>query len=356
MKAAILEEIGKPLRVKTLDDRTFPYEDWHCQFGQILVRVLCAGICGAQLQEIDGKKGDPKHLPHLLGHEGCGIVEDIGPGIDRIRRGDKVVLHWRKRSRTGYDAFGIGEDVCNSGFCIDSGDGCQLIKAGPCTTFSEYTIVSENRVTPTPYDVPSDLACLFGCCLSTALATIENIARIKSGERALIVGCGGVGLAMILASKVAGAIQIVATDSEQSKSKLAHDIGATGFIPAYVEDYYFGPDRFDVIIDTAGVITRANLLAKGGRYIMVGQPLPEMTLQPFTAGWIFQGNGGRVEATNGGGFNPTIDIPRYVQMWRDGKLDDYKKIITHRISLDQINEGIQLMRDGKAGRVMIEFP
>jgi Zn-dependent alcohol dehydrogenase len=122
-----------------------------------------------------------------------------------------------------------------------------------------------------------------------------------------------------------------------------------------MEDYYFGPDRFDVIIDTAGVITRANLLAKGGRYIMVGQPLPEMTLQPFTAGWIFQGNGGRVEATNGGGFNPTKDIPRYVQMWRDGKLDDYKKIITHRIKLDEINHGISLMRDGKAGRVLIEM-
>ena len=88
---------------------------------------------------------------------------------------------------------------------------------------------------------------------------------------------------------------------------------------------------------------------------MVGQPLPEMTLQPFTAGWIFQGNGGRIEATNGGGFNPTKDIPRYVQMWRDGKLDDYKKIITHRIKLEEINQGISLMRDGKAGRVLIEM-
>ena len=248
-------------------------------------------------------------------------------------------MHWKK---------GDGADV-------PSVDVFGDIKAGPCTTFSEYTYVARNRITPIPSDVPSDLACLLGCCLSTALATVENVARIKQGERVLIVGCGGVGLAMILAAKVAGAIQIVATDSMQSKSKLAHDIGATGFIPAYMEDYYFGPDRFDVIIDTAGVITRANLLAKGGRYIMVGQPLPEMTLQPFTAGWIFQGNGGRVEATNGGGFNPTKDIPRYVQMWRDGKLDDYKKIITHRIKLDEINQGISLMRDGKAGRVLIEM-
>ncbi len=301
--------------------------------GQVKIKMLVSGICGAQLQEIDGFKGDPSHLPHLLGHEGCGINQGTG---------EKVVVHWKK---------GEGRDVQGSPGSPNQGE----IKAGPCTTFSEITIVSENRVTPIPDDVPSDLACLLGCCLSTALATVENVARITRGERVLIIGCGGVGVAMILAAKLAGAIQIVATDSMQSKSKLAHDIGATGFIPAYMEDYYFGPDRFDAIIDTAGVITRANLLAKGGRYIMVGQPLPEMTLQPFTAGWIFKGNGGRVEATNGGGFNPTKDIPRYVQMWRDGKLDDYKKIITHRIKLDEINQGISLMRDGKAGRVLIEM-
>ncbi len=323
MKAAVLEEIGQPLRVMELDMPS------RLEDGQVLLRVTHAGICGAQIKEIEGTKGDPENCPHLLGHEGCGVV---------FGRAEKAVIHWVKGEGKDPDPVRFGN-----------------IKSGPCTTFSEYTIVSENRITIIPDDVPSDLACLLGCCLSTALATVENVARIKSGERVLIVGCGGVGLAMILAAKVAGAIQITATDSMESKSKLAHDIGATGFIPAYMEDYYFGPDRFDVIIDTAGVITRANLLAKGGRYIMVGQPLPEMTLQPFTAGWIFQGNGGRIEATNGGGFNPTKDIPRYVQMWRDGKLDDYKKIITHRIKLDEINQGISLMRDGKAGRVLIEM-
>lgn len=332
MKAAVLEQINTPLQIRDIE---IP----ELKDGQVLLKMNCAGICGAQIQEIEGKKGDPSHLPHLLGHEGSGLVLKVDESVTNAQRGDFAVVHWK-----------VSPGVCPSELPVFG-----LIKAGPCTTFSEYAIVSENRVTPISADVPSDLACLLGCCLSTALATVENVARIKRGERVLIVGCGGVGLAMILASKLAGATQITATDSMQSKSKLAHDIGATGFIPAYMEDYYFGPDRFDVIIDTAGVITRANLLAKDGRYIMVGQPLPEMTLQPFTAGWIFQGNGGRVEATNGGGFNPTKDIPRYVQMWRDGKLDDYTKIITHRIKLDEINQGISLMRDGKAGRVIIEM-
>ncbi len=370
MKAAVLRQIGKPPSVEMLDDRTYPYVSWHCGFGQVLVRVLCAGICGAQLQEIDGRKGDPQHLPHLLGHEGCGIVEQIGAGVRTVYVGDKVVLHWKK---------GDGEEAHVSGFCAGSGSDVQLIKSGPCTTFSEYTIVSENRVTAIPSDVPDDLASLFGCCLSTALATVENVAKVQVSESVLIIGAGGVGLAMILACRLAGAMHIVSTDVITAKWKRAKEIGATRFFPAHWEDGFtcgdfdpmkpFGWDRselgtakFDVIIDTAGCLCRANLLANGGRYIMVGQPLPEMNLNPFTAGWIFKGNGGRVEATNGGGFNPTKDIPRYVDMWREGKLDDYGKIITHRFPLDRINEGIAIMRRGdgfgpqdQAGRVLIEM-
>ncbi len=349
MKAAVLEEIGKPLNVRNVE---LPEVEW----GQVLVRVLCAGICGAQLQEIDGRKGDPSYLPHLLGHEGCGIVEKAAYGTD-VLPGDKVVIHWKK---------GIGRDV----------NGINgSVSAGPCTTFSEYTIVSENRVTAIPSDVPDDLACLFGCCLSTALGVVENVARVAVSESVLIIGAGGVGLAMILACRLAGAMHIVSTDVITAKWKRAKEIGATRFFPAQWEDLfsggdfdptkengYFRPDnvlealpKYDVIIDTCGSLCRATLLKPGGRYILVGQPLPEMTLQPFTAGWIFQGNGGRIEATNGGGFNPTKDIPRYVDMWREGKLDDYEKIITHRLPLDRINEGIEIMREGKSGRVLIEM-
>ncbi len=349
MKAAVLEEIGKPLAIRKIAETIYFLDE-----GQVIVRVLCAGICGSQIQEIDGRKGDPAHLPHLLGHEGSGIVEEIGPGVTTVRKGDKVVIHWKK---------GIGNESVLPFF--------KEIKAGPCTTFSTRTIVSENRVTAIPSDVPDDLACLFGCCLSTALGVVENVARVQVSESVLVIGAGGVGLATILACRLAGAMHIVSTDVITAKWKRAKDIGATRFFPAHWEDYYTGRDfnadnqdraqprnslpKYDVIIDTCGCLNRATLLAPGGRYILVGQPLPEMTLNPFTAGWIFQGNGGRVEATNGGGFNPTKDIPRYIDMWREGKLDDYDKIITHRLPLDRINEGIEIMREGKSGRVLIEM-
>ncbi len=357
MKAAVLTQIGKPLEIREVNMATHGRNDLILDDGQVLIRVRCAGICGAQLQEIDGKKGDASHLPHLLGHEGCGTVEQKHHTVTNVRLGDKVVIHWKKG--TGCDVQGP-----NGG-----------IRGGPCTSFSEYTIVSENRVTPIPSDVPDDLACLFGCCLSTALGVVENVARVQVSESVLVIGAGGVGLAMILACRLAGAMHIVSTDVITAKWKLAKDIGATRFFPAQWEDLFTGGDfdpvkgegffrpkdilneipKYDVIIDSCGSLSRATLLKPGGRYILVGQPLPEMTLQPFTAGWIFQGNGGRVEATNGGGFNPTKDIPRYVDMWREGKLDDYEKIITHRLPLDRINEGIEIMREGKSGRVLIEM-
>lgn len=292
MRAAVLEQIGKPLRIVWT---IIPV----LKSGQVLVRMLTAGICGAQLQEIDGIKGNPEHCPHLLGHEGCGINES---------NGQKVVVHWRKG--TGIDA-----DPPNFGMYSEFDE----LKAGLCTTFSEYTIVSENRVTPISNDVPDDFAALLGCCLSTALSVVEKEADIKIGEDVTVIGCGGLGLAMILAARTRTTATITGVDISPYKRKLVEDLGA---------NFSFKLRPAHVIIDTIG----NSHLTSCDRYI---------SLQP----------GG----TQGGGFNPTEDIPRYVRLWRKGMLRDYPKLITHRISLDQINEGIQLMRDGKAGRVMIEM-
>jgi len=292
MKAAVLERIGQLLAIRELPDER-PIQE-----GQVFVRILCAGICGSQLQEIDGIKGDPAHLPHLLGHEGCGIVEAVGYGVTHVKRGDKVVLHWRK---------GAGMDV--SGYM-----------GGPITTFSEYSIVSENRITKIDNDVPNDLAALLGCCLSTALSIIENEAKPTKDESVCIIGCGGVGLALILAARLR-TIWVCATDLNHSKRAIVESFGA-----AFIVD----PKPFpaNILIDTVGAID-----------------------VPGTRRYISLQGGG----TSAGGFLPTVDIPRYVQMWRDGDLKDYPKLITHRIKLEQINEGIQLMRDGKAGRVMIDL-
>jgi len=194
------------------------------------------------------------------------------------------------------------------------------LRGGPVTTFSEYSIVSENRVTKIDNDVPNDLAALLGCCLSTALAIMDNEAKPTENESVCIIGCGGVGLALILAARLR-TIWVCATDLNHSKRAIVESFGA-----AFIVD----PKPFpaNILIDTVGAID-----------------------VPGTRRYISLQSGG----TSAGGFLPTVDIPRYVQMWRDGDLKDYPKLITHRIKLEQINEGIQLMRDGKAGRVMIDL-
>lgn len=331
MKAAVLTAINAPLEIAEV----WPDE---LQYGQVLVRVLASGICGAQLQEIRGEKGNAKHLPHLLGHEGAGMVEKVGLGVARVKPGDKVVMHWRQ---------GRGIESPFPQY-IFRGD---FITSGRVTTLSEYSICSENRLTPVPVDTPTDLCALLGCGLSTALATIETEAQIKMGESLLIIGCGGLGANMIRAARMRSVTPITVCDVREEKEPLAMSLGADRFARGMNLK-----GAYDVIIDTAGsgqMMTFAlRHLAPSGRYIMLGQPRDEVGIsQPFH---MFEGTGKTIKATQGGGFMPSDDIPRYVTLYRSGllKLDG---IITHRLKLDDVNKGVDLVRNGQASRVLIEM-
>ncbi len=333
MKAAVLTQLNAPLELAEV-------EPWagSLGYGQVMVKVTQAGICGAQLQEIRGEKGGP--LPHLLGHEGVGIVQEIGPAVNKVKSGDKVVLHWRKGD-------GIESDFPKYNF------ESQWIASGKVTTFSEFSIVSENRLTPVPSDTPDDLCALLGCSLSTALGVVENEANIRFGESVLIVGCGGLGVNLIVSAKIRGAI-VGVIDPIESKREIAERLGA--FFGIKCSDEV----RPNCIIETSGsasaIESTLPLLADGGRYIMVGQPKPHMNVKILNANHLFGGTGKSIKATQGGCFNPSVDIPRYVNLWRSGalKLDG---IITHRFSLNDINQGLDVVRSGQAGRVMIQmFP
>jgi S-(hydroxymethyl)glutathione dehydrogenase/alcohol dehydrogenase len=323
MKAAVLTKTQSPLEILEVD---LPKE---LERGQVLVRVLVAGICGSQLQEIDGAKGNPKHIPHLLGHEGCGIVEAVGPNVQLVKPGNKVVMHWRK---------GEGIDAHPAFY--------GKIKSGPITTFSQYSIVSENRVTPVSSWLPDELAALLGCALSTALSTIERVAKVRFGERVLVVGCGGVGLSMIMAAQLMQA-EVVGTDIEQYKKRYVENLGARFTHHTPTED-------FDVIIDTTTKPSMFHHLAPTGRYILIGQPHYKSFL-PVDIDGLFRGQGQTIQATSGGDFSPSWDIPRYANMFFAGHLDGYDKLISHSVDLDHINEGIGFIRDGTAARVMVDM-
>jgi Zn-dependent alcohol dehydrogenase len=344
MKAAILNEINKPLLVDEV-------ELTDLLVGQVLVKILMSGICGAQLQEIAGHKNNAKYVPHLLGHEGCGIVEKIGPGVINVKIGDKVVMHWRKGS-------GIESDFPRY---IYKG---KTIRSGKVTTLSEYSIVSENRITPVSEDTSNELCTLLGCSLSTALGTIENETNFKIGESVMIIGVGGLGINLIKAAQLFSASPIIGVDIHENKREVCESLGINFYINCKEENIQellynkFGMKEVDVIINTSGnkktIEETIPLLSGKGRYILVGQPKPGESIELQNAIHLFNGNGKSIKATQGGQFSPSVDIQRYITLHKAGilKIDN---IISHRMKLEQINEAIDLVKSGQAGRIIINM-
>jgi S-(hydroxymethyl)glutathione dehydrogenase/alcohol dehydrogenase len=335
-KAAILTEINQPLTIG--DVETTPL-----QFGQVLVKVLVSGLCGAQLQEIAGLKGNEKFLPHLMGHEGSGIVEEIGVGVTKVKVGDKVVMHWRKN------------DGIEAPFPKYIYNGKEM-SSGKVTTLSEYSIVSENRLTKVDNDTPDELCALLGCGLTTALGVINNEAKIKFGESVMIIGAGGVGLNLIQGAKLASAYPIYSVDITNEKEGMSYSVGATKFYNSLIEDMGKLKGEIDIIIDTTGnhnvIENTVDLLSNNGRYILVGQPKPGQELKIPNGYKMFDGNGKKIMATQGGKTIPHEDIPRYVNLHKSGVLN-IDNIITHRFKLSEINDAIDTLKSGRAGRIMI---
>jgi len=330
--AAILTAVNEPLELREIE--------WApLQYGQVLVRVIASGICGAQLSEIRGEKGDM--FPRLLGHEASVEIVETGPGVMSVKDGDKAVAHWRQGA-------GVESSFPN---WRQSPRDCHT--AGRITTFSQYSVLSDNRLTTVPKDTPDELAALLGCGLSTALGTIEHEAKLLLGESVLIIGCGGLGLNLILASKIRGASAICGSDLTSEKRSMARSMGAT-----HVDGDGSGiPINFDVVIDTSGdsnaISWGISCLAPSGRMILVGQPKPRENVMLTNARHLFDGSGKTIMATQGGRFSPAQDIPRYIAAYRAGRID-LTGIVSHRIPLSRINEGLDLVRQGMAGRVMID--
>jgi S-(hydroxymethyl)glutathione dehydrogenase/alcohol dehydrogenase len=334
MKAAVLEKLNSPLVIRDLELSGL-------EFGQVLVRVLVSGICGSQLHEIAGHKGNKKFLPHLMGHEGCGIVESLGPDVTKFKIGDKVVMHWRQSS-------GIESDFPK--YFLDG----KQFSSGKINTITEKAICSENRLTKVPEETPNDLAALLGCSMSTAFGIINNEIDLKIGESVLVIGAGGLGLNLIQAARISGAGKIEALDKDGDKEILSRSMGANSYSISINKIL----DKYDIVIDTTGntkVISEAfTKLSNLGRLVLVGQPKPKEHIILKEALSFFNGSGLTIKATQGGKSNPDTDIPTHLNLYRSGVLD-YKKLITHRFSLVSINQAFDLLKTGKAGRIMIDL-
>jgi|TARA_Y100000294_G_scaffold177531_1_gene203199 Zn-dependent alcohol dehydrogenase len=340
MKAAILVESKKPLIIADVDLPT------KLEYGQVLVKIFYSGICGAQVnEEIDAAKGPDKFLPHLLGHEGSGVVEKIGDGVVTVKSGDHVVLHWRKSK-------GIQSVVPKYRW-----NGKQ-INAGWITTFNEKAIVSENRLTVIPKDFDRRTAALFGCAVTTGFGVVNNDAQIKIGQSVLIFGVGGLGLNIAYAASMVSAYPIIGADLHEHKIDLGKKFGLTHGITVKSNNLeneiynIIGKKGIDVVIETTGitkVIEQAyQLTASDGKIILVGVPREKISIYPLP---LFFDK--KLTGSHGGSSNPDEDIPRYIRLINHNKMS-LNNLITHEFNLEEINKAINLFRSGKAGRIIIK--
>lgn len=343
MKAAILVELKKPL---VIGEVTLPQT---LDVGQVLVKIHFSGICGSQLGEIDGAKGQDNYLPHLLGHEGSGTVIETGAGVRHVKPGDKVVLHWRK---------GPGIE---SSTPVYRWNGKQ-VNAGWITTFNEYAVVSENRLTAIPADSDLEVAALFGCAVTTGFGVVQNNAKIKIGESVVVFGAGGVGLNIVQAAALVGAYPIIAVDLFDNRLALAKQLGATHLINAKNEDAgkrireIVGPAGTDVFIDNTGqppiIQMGYELTGPKGRMTLVGVPRKGNDISIYSLPLHF---GKVLSGSHGGETIPEQDIPRYHNLFRNGRIK-LRELLTNRYRLEQTNEAIAGMRSGEiSGRCLIAF-
>lgn len=342
-KAAILTELRMPLVIAEIE---IPQE---LKIGQVLVKVHFSGICGSQLGEIDGAKGEDKFLPHLLGHEGSGTVVSIGPGVKTVSIGDKVVLHWRK-----------GEGI-QSDPPIYNWNGI-IVNAGWVTTFNEYAVVSENRITTIPDDSELDIAALYGCAVTTGFGVIENNAKLKIGESIVVFGAGGIGLNVVQAASLVSAFPIIAIDVFDNRLALAKEMGATHTINSLELSFdeiltkINAISKIDAFIDNTGnpkvIEFGYNIVKPQGKVVLVGVPKKGNNINIFSLPMHF---GKSIIGSHGGEAIPEVDIPRINNLYLENRIN-FKKLISKTYNLNEINTAISDIRNGfVSGRVSIKF-
>jgi S-(hydroxymethyl)glutathione dehydrogenase/alcohol dehydrogenase len=340
--AAILVEQRRPL---VLDEVEVPAPG----FGQVLVRILSTRICGSQVGEIDGVKGPDRWLPHLLGHEACATVLEVGPEVRHAHPGDRVVCHWRP---------GRGLEARPAVYDWNG----RPVNAGCITTFQQFAILSENRVTVVPPDTDPAVGCLLADTLTTGFGVVNRDAGVRIGQSVVVVGCGGIGLGTVLGAHLAGAHPVIAVDLQDHKLEKARAFGATHTVNAARENFsaavlgILDGQRADVVVDGTGqpaVLEQAlALTSPTGCCVGVGV-MPHDRTASFNTLQLHLGK--RLTGSHGGSSEPADDIPRLLRMMRAGRFDP-RAMISHRLPLDQVNDGIARMRSGEVVHCLLDFP
>ena len=373
IQAAVLEEMGrappyarsKPLTIGEID--LAPPGP-----GEVLVRIAAAGLCHSDLSVIDGSR--PRPVPMALGHEASGIVEALGAHVGDLAIGDHVVLCFVPSCGHCQPCAGGRPALCepaaaaNGAGALLSGERRLSRNGAPVhhhvgvSAFATHATVSRRSLVRITRDVPLDLAALFGCAVLTGVGAVVNTAEVKAGSSVAVVGLGGVGLAALLGAVAAGAERIVAVDLADDKLALAKSLGATDSFNAGAENAVevireATGGGVETALEMAGSVAALSLAYKitrrGGQTVTAGLPSPSAMLSIPAVSLVAEER--TIKGSYIGTCVPSRDLPRYLKLFQRGRLP-VDRLLTHRIKLDDINEGFDRLREGRAVRQIVMFP
>ncbi len=367
VKAAVATAAGKPLSIETV--QLAPP-----QAGEVLVEIKATGVCHTDAYTLSGS--DPEGLfPAILGHEGAGIVVEIGEGVTSVKPGDRVIPLYIPECRECPYCLSFKTNLCQAirstqgkgvmpnGTSRFSIDGEPIFHYMGTSTFANYTVLPEISLAKIRPDAPLEKVCLIGCGVTTGLGAVINTAKVEAGANVVVFGLGGIGLSVIQGAKLVGASKIIGVDLNPAKRQLAEHYGMTDFVnPKEIEgdlvDYLVqitdgGADYSFECIGNVEVMRQALECCHKGwgvsTVIGVAGAGQEISTRPFqlVTGRVWQG-------TAFGGARGRTDVPKIVDWFMEGKID-LDSMITHSMGIDEINQAFDLMHEGKSIRSVVTF-
>jgi alcohol dehydrogenase len=340
------------------------------QAGEILVKIQAAGLCHSDLSVIDGNR--PRQMPMVLGHEAAAEIVELGEGVKDLKVGDHVVFSFIPICGHCMPCMTARPALCENGSAANNkgallGDGIRLFDQQHqqihhhmgVSGFAEYAVVSRKSVVSIDKSLPYDIAALFGCAVMTGVGAVINTAKIMLGQTVLITGLGGVGFSALLGALASGASKVIVADINKEKLAKALELGAHEAIDSShenalenIRDITHG--GVDIGLEFAGVVQALeftyNATARGGKTVTAGLPHPSKLMQLSVTKLVAEER--TLQGSYIGSCIPARDIPAYISLYQSGRLP-VDKLMTHKLSLNDINEGFERLAKGEAIRQII---
>jgi len=372
MKAAVLRETGAKRPYAT--SQPVQIEEVELappQAGELLIKIAGGGLCHSDLSVINGNR--PRPMPLVLGHEGSGEVVEVGVGVRDIKVGDPIIFQFSASCGVCGNCLGGRPQLCEThdvarakghlmagGSRLTDNKGIEIAHQSGVSCFAEYAVIDRGTAVKVDKDLPLADAAIFGCAVMTGVGAVLNTARIRAGDTVACIGLGGVGLNGLLGAKLAGAEKIIAIDVNDEKLGLARQLGATHTVNAKDDDHIQqikditggGVDyAFEFVGSVAATETCYNSIKMGGQVVIAGLA-PSNSLFSFNPSDIVTSEKA-IRGSYMGSCVPVRDIPRYIELYRQGSLP-VDKLINRSIGFDDINEGFDKLTDGLVIRQILE--